>query len=96
LNEFAQQRYLAPFDLSTWSQELGMSPYQLIRAFKHSTGMTPNQWVIHHRIKHSLGHLSAGASITDSALAAGFYDAAHYHRHFKKIMGVTPATFQQS
>jgi AraC-like DNA-binding protein len=38
--------------------------------------------------------LAKGFAIADAASAAGFYDQAHFARHFKKLTGFTPGAFQ--
>ncbi|MEZ5471278.1 MAG: AraC family transcriptional regulator [Marinicella sp.] len=96
LVDYAQNYFLEPFDLSKWSNHMGMDKYKVIRLFKSETGMTPNQYVIHSRVQHSLTALKAGQSIIEAALGSGFFDTAHYYKNFKKIMGMTPKKYQQA
>ncbi|MEM7572907.1 MAG: helix-turn-helix domain-containing protein [Bacteroidota bacterium] len=34
--------------------------------------------------------LSSGGNLQDAAYTAGFYDAAHFSKHFKKFFGIAP------
>lgn len=70
-----------------------LSRYQLIRAFRIVTGMTPHAWQVNHRINLSRTLLRDGDSISSVALALGFADQAHFQRAFKAHTGVTPGRF---
>ena len=39
------------------------------------------------------GRLLAGETISEVAVAVGFHDQAHLHRHFAKLVGTTPARY---
>jgi len=85
-----------PFCLKTWSQQFGLNKFKFLRLFKIQTGMTPNQFLIFQRIQQSRSLLADGADLTDTALECGFYDLPHFHKHFKRIIGVTPRAFKQA
>ncbi|WP_019505036.1 AraC family transcriptional regulator [Pleurocapsa sp. PCC 7319] len=80
-------------------KELGtvvqMSPQYFSQLFKETTGITPHQYVIRCRIERAKGLLKQGLSIAETATQVGFVDQSHLHRHFKRLMGVTPKTFSQ-
>jgi AraC-like DNA-binding protein len=42
------------------------------------------------------GLLLQGAAPAEVAAAAGFYDQAHFTRHFKRHTSVTPAAYARS
>ena len=85
-----------PFNLQETARQTGISPFKLIRLCKAETGMTPLQFVINQRILNSQHLLRQGVPVTEAALHCGFYDAAHFHRHFKKLTGLTPASFRSA
>ncbi len=39
--------------------------------------------------------LAVGESVTDAAVAVGFFDQSHLTRHFRRIVGVTPGRYRQ-
>jgi transcriptional regulator GlxA family with amidase domain len=48
-----------------------------------------------HRIRVARRLLESGETIAQAALATGFADQSHLHRHFQRSLGITPATYQQ-
>lgn len=90
----------AYLDLDLSLQELssvvGMSPQYFSQLFKQTTGTTPHQYVIRCRIEKAKYLLQQGKlSIAEIATLVGFVDQSHLHRYFKRLVGVTPKTFQQ-
>ena len=68
-----------------------MSPYHFSRLFKASTGLTPHQYVIEHRVQRAEELLgSSTLPIAEIALLCGFANQGHLNRHFKRLLGVTP------
>lgn len=71
-----------------------MSPNYFTQLFKHSTGLTPHQYVIQRRIESAKQLLIEGKlTIADIALQVGFAHQSHLNRHFKRWVGVTPRIF---
>jgi AraC-like DNA-binding protein len=87
----------APADgiaLSQLARLAGMSRYQLIRAFRTVTGMTPHAWQLNLRINLARERMRQGDSLSDVAQHLGFADQAHFQRVFKSHAGVTPGRFR--
>ncbi|WP_434360963.1 AraC family transcriptional regulator [Parasalinivibrio latis] len=80
--------------LEDLAKEAGMSRYQLLRAFKNEYGLPPYAFLIDERIKRAKVMLKTGQTISDVALQLGFSDQAHFQRHFKKKLAVTPRYYQ--
>lgn len=72
----------------------GMSRYQLIRAIRAVTGMTPHVYQINVRITQARRLLQAGHSIIDISYQLGFADQSHFQRVFKDYTGVTPGCYR--
>ncbi|MFG6099097.1 AraC family transcriptional regulator [Leptolyngbyaceae cyanobacterium CCMR0082] len=84
-------RKLSLADLAAVAQ---MSPSYFTQLFKASTGFTPHQYVIQHRVKRARQLLVEGKlPIAEVALQVGFAHQSHLNRHFKRWFGVTPKTF---
>ncbi|MEJ2040407.1 MAG: AraC family transcriptional regulator, partial [Desulfosarcinaceae bacterium] len=54
----------------------------LLRQFKAATGTTPHAYRLNCRIEHAKKLLQKGIDLSQVALACGFYDQSHFHRHF--------------
>ncbi|MCU0535814.1 MAG: AraC family transcriptional regulator [Hydrococcus sp. Prado102] len=73
-----------------------ISSHYFVQLFKRSTGITPHQYVIQCRIERAKQLLmKREATIADVARIVGFVDQSHFHRHFKRLVGITPKTFLQ-
>lgn len=80
--------------LDDLANEAGMSRYQLIRAFRQSFGLPPHAYLMDEKIKRAKVLLREGLEIADVAMTLGFSDQAHFQRHFKKKLAVTPKYYQ--
>ncbi|KOT97448.1 MULTISPECIES: AraC family transcriptional regulator [Streptomyces] len=87
---------LAPPSLAALATDLGLSRYQLLRAFRTSTGMPPYAWLAQHRVARARGLLDAGLRPAEVAALVGFADQAHLTRWFRRVLGVTPAAYRNS
>lgn len=81
-------------DLADLARLAGMSRFQLIRAFRAATGLTPHAWQLNRRINLARNGLRAGEGLADVAYRLGFADQAHFQRVFKAHAGVTPGRFR--
>lgn len=73
-----------------------MSEHYFAQLFKQSTGISPHQYVIQQRIKRAKELLlHKELSIAEVAKVVGFVDQSHFHRHFKRLVGITPKAFIQ-
>jgi len=80
--------------LEAMSQGAGITPTQLIRAFKKHFGFTPHAYQINRRIQLGQQALKQGQPIVDAALSAGFADQPHFQRVFKKVLQATPNQYR--
>jgi AraC-like DNA-binding protein len=55
--------------------------------------MTPHAYLRQVRVERAKEMLAAGLSISEVALAVGFFDQSHLTRYFKRILGLTPGTY---
>lgn len=74
-----------------------LSRRQLERRFQLEIGLPPAHLKQLHRIKKARQMISANPAIQLSLVAyeCGFYDQAHFIRHFQKITGQTPGQYKQ-
>ena len=72
---------------------VGASPTHLARSFSKTFGIAPHTYVLGRRIESSRRHLLAGQALAEVAISSGFHDQAHFTRHFKRHLGVTPGRY---
>lgn len=73
----------------------GIGKFRLVRLFRERTGLPPHALQIAHRVRRSRRLLESGTPIAEAALAVGFADQSHLHRHFRRTLGMTPAQYQR-
>jgi AraC-like DNA-binding protein len=82
-----------PPSLEALAKEIGISASRLRHMFKEQTGLPISRYVLWMRLRTALLHALDGASMTESAQAAGFADAAHFSRTCRQIFGLPPSAF---
>ncbi|MFD0208841.1 AraC family transcriptional regulator [Streptomyces hirsutus] len=87
---------LAPPSLASLATDLGLSRYQLLRAFRTTMGIPPYAWLAQYRVTRARGLLEAGLRPAEVAGLVGFADQAHLTRWFRRVLGVTPAAYRNS
>lgn len=86
----------APPSLASLAGDLGLSRYQLLRAFRTTTGIPPYAWLAQHRVNRARRLLESGLRPAEVAGLVGFADQAHLTRWFRRVLGVTPAAYRAS
>jgi AraC family transcriptional regulator len=96
IKEFVDVHISKGIGISELASLVGLSQFHFIRAFKHSVGLSPYQYVLSERIRVAKEMLSKrDLSIADVALAVGFSDASQLNRVFRKLTGVTPSVYRR-
>jgi AraC family transcriptional regulator len=72
-----------------------MSYFHFSRAFKQSTGVSPNVYMTERRIERAKKLLSeTDLPIADIALRTGFASQSHFTTTFRKLVWTTPKAFR--
>jgi AraC-like DNA-binding protein len=90
------ERMTSPPTLAELAGTLGLSRYQLLRAFRAEVGMPPYAWLAQYRVARARTLLAGGGRPADVASLVGFADQAHLTRWFRRVTGVTPGAFRNS
>jgi AraC-like DNA-binding protein len=85
-----------PPSLAALATDLGLSRYQLLRAFRTAMGVPPYAWLAQYRVHRARGLLECGLRPAEVAALVGFADQAHLTRWFRRVLGVTPAAYRNS
>jgi AraC-like DNA-binding protein len=64
-----------------------------VRSFGREFGLPPHRYLVGRRVEAARRRLLDGEPIADVATAVGFHDQSHLHRHFTRLLGVTPRKF---
>ena len=65
------------------------------RTFKRHFGMSPGRYRRERHLQAALGMIRAGASLAETAVAAGFSDQSHMTRVMKRELALTPGEMQR-
>lgn len=71
-----------------------LSPSAIQKKFKAETGSTIQQYITSHKISEAKVMLKSGLTVTEVAVALGFFDSSHFSRVFKRMTGSTPRKYQ--
>jgi len=82
--------------LDDLADHAGLDKFHLVRAFRAEVGLPPYEYLTHVRISRAKELLQGGVRVAAAAQAVGFYDESQLHRHFRRIVGITPGRFSRS
>jgi AraC-like DNA-binding protein len=74
----------------------GLDKFHLVRAFRAEVGLPPYTYLTYARVWKAKQLLQRGARVAEAAQAVGFYDESQLHRHFRRIVGVTPGSLTRN
>lgn len=74
---------------------LGVSNRQLTRRFQQAVGLSPKEFARVSRFLHVIRCLSDRKlpTLTETAMACGYYDQAHFNHEFRQMAGMAPGEF---
>jgi AraC-like DNA-binding protein len=72
------------------AEHLGLSYHRTSHLFSEAVGLPVRKYQLWQKLYRAAGPLSAGASLTEAAHAAGFVDSAHFSRTFQTAYGRSP------
>ncbi len=74
---------------------VSLSASRVSHLLRSELGLPARRYQLWLRLRDAIGELEKGRSVTDAALAAGFSDAAHLSRTFRRMLGFTPSTLRR-
>ncbi|WP_315767024.1 MULTISPECIES: AraC family transcriptional regulator [unclassified Bradyrhizobium] len=79
------------------AQECGLSVTQFARAFRHSTGISPHQWMLAQRVSKAKGLLErSNLTLAEIATLCGFSSQSHLTAAFKQQAGLSPGRWRRA
>jgi AraC-like DNA-binding protein len=82
--------------LDALADHAGLDKFHLVRAFRDEVGLPPYEYLTYVRVSKAKELLQQGLLVAEAAQAVGFYDESQLHRHFRRIVGITPGRFSRS
>ncbi len=96
VRDYIEDNYAQNLTLEEFADLAGMSKFHLLRSFSEFAGMPPHAFQTRLRLNRAKRLLSQGKPIKQVAAAVGFADASHFGKHFQRIIGFTPKSYQQA
>jgi AraC family transcriptional regulator len=82
--------------LDKMAEAAGLSTAHFAQVFRRSTGESPHQFVLRHRVERAKEMLrAADARVLDVAVACGFKTQQHFARVFRRACGVSPTEYRE-
>jgi AraC-like DNA-binding protein len=79
------------------ARRTGLSHSQFSRRFKSVLGVTPKDYLLRVRVRHARRLLeSTDRTVSEVALASGFYDHSHFSHAFRRLTGFAPLAYRNS
>ena len=95
--EYIHENLAEDVRLSALAQVAGLSPHRFAHNFKHSTGLSPHQYVIRERVEWAKRMLrETDMTVTTIAYALGCGSASRLTLLFHRATGVTPSAYRAS
>ena len=85
-------------DIAFICRELGLSRTVFFNKFKSLAGMTPNNFIMNHRLKFAATLLKTQPQLNVAEVSdmAGFSGTDYFRRCFKKQFGVSPQQYKST
>jgi AraC-like DNA-binding protein len=80
--------------LATLAAQVRLSPGRLMHAFTESIGLPLRPYLAWLRLQRAAAAIVAGMPLGEAAQAAGFADAAHMSRTFRRMLGMPPSALR--
>ena len=96
VREYIVEHYERNISLRELTTITGLSPFYLSRVFSDSVGMPPHAFQTQVRVSAGKRLIRCGKTVADTAAAVGFADQSHFHRHFRRLMKVTPGEYEKN
>jgi AraC family transcriptional regulator len=94
--DYMETNLSEPLTLADVAKASGLSASHFARRFKSATGAPPHQYLMSMRVERAKRLLLQREPIVEIALACGFTHQEHLTRIFRRLTGVTPASYRRA
>lgn len=89
-------RLASDLTIAQVASECRLTPSHFARAFRRSTGIAPQRYLMQLRVAEAKKHLSQPhLPLSDIALVCGFGDQSHFTRVFRRLAGASPGAWRR-
>ncbi|MGB3737407.1 MAG: helix-turn-helix domain-containing protein, partial [Ilumatobacter sp.] len=93
--DVARRRYAERLEVADLAAAAGMTVSRLERTARRVLGLTPKQLIMRFRLEEALRLITTtDVSLADVATRCGYYDQSAFGRHFRKVVGSSPAAYR--
>jgi AraC-like DNA-binding protein len=93
--QYLRERLAESLTLEDLAGHAGLDKFHLCRAFRAQIGLPPHAYLTHLRVARAKELLQRGTRASEIAPLVGFYDQPQLTRHFRRIVGTTPAKYAE-
>jgi two-component system response regulator YesN len=95
--DFINRNYMRDVSLAQVAREVGLSAYRIAHLMKENTGKTIIQILHQIRVQHAQRLLEqSDRRCTEIAYDVGYGDQSYFIKHFRRLMGMTPARYRRA
>ncbi len=96
VEEFVNENLEEDLSLAEIAEAAGLSQFHFARAFRRTTGQTPQQYLMQQRIERAKELLAKDdLPIVEISLRTGFKNQSHFTTLFRKFTKLTPKTWRE-
>ena len=93
---YIEANLASKMDIDDLANVVSLSRSHFSRAFKHSVGLSPMEYVVVRRVERAKAMISGTREpLAEVALACGFADQPHLNRRFRDIVGISPGRWRR-
>jgi AraC-like DNA-binding protein len=89
-------QYMTPMTVQRMAASVHLERTYFSKMFSERMGISPQQYLIEHRMKQAKAFLSLGYSVTTTATSVGYSDIYIFSKTFKRRFGEAPSYYQRN
>ena len=94
---YVEENLDARITVADVARRANMSASHFSRGFKRTFGVTVHAYVMRRRVEAAKGlMMETSATLSDIAIRCGLSDQSHMTRWFRRVVGVTPASWRRT
>lgn len=88
-------QYMTPLTVQQMADTVHLERTYFSNIFSKRTGLSPQKYLIEHRLAQAKAFLSLGYSVSTTAISVGYSDIYSFSKIFKQRFGIAPSHYQK-